>query len=171
MERADYPWPSTSPWLPTPTLADDRSPDYPRGMKPPNSNLIFRIKQHMAGMDPLDESSGYRAAWAPGALDSPEDASALPHVGRTPTPHPLGPPPALARPPAPPSEDTPRRSRRAAAAAAAAAAAPEALGTPSVSAFGGLGSPPVFVDDPSTRPHVRVHSLCYCGFLVLNTVI
>jgi hypothetical protein len=169
MRRADSPWPfSTSPgWSPFPTQADDRSPDFPPGMKTPNSKLIFRIKQRMAGMNPLNASSAYNAAWAPGAFGgSPnpfDDASALPHVGRTPTPHPLGPPPALARPPAPPSEDTPRRSRRAAAAAAA-----EALGTPSVLGF---GSPPVFVDDPSTRPHVRVHPLCYCGFLVLNTVI
>ena len=138
-------------------------------MKTPESTPIFRIKQRMAGMNPLNSSSGYNEAWAPGALGSPnlvEDASALPHVGRTPTPHPLGPPPAMARPPAPPSEDTPRRSRRAAAAAAA-----EALSTPSVTGFGGLGSPSVFVDDPSTRPHVRVHPLCYCGFSVLNTVI
>ncbi len=73
-------------------------------------------------MDPVDTSSAFNAAWAPGALGSPnlvDDASTLPHVD---IPNPLGPPPALHPPPPSPSEDTSRLSLRAAAAAAAAAA-------------------------------------------------
>ena len=81
MHRADSPWPST--WSPFPTQADDRSLDFPPGMKTPESTLLFRIKQRMAGMDPLNASSAFNAAWAPGAFGSPnlvEDASALTHV-------------------------------------------------------------------------------------------